>query len=334
VTVCSTNQIPAPQKHAREVCAVFVTHHPDAEFSAALNRVSPQVSSVVIVDNGSTDAELRMVRDLITDATVELIVNAENLGIARALNIGIQRAAALGYAQVLLMDQDSQVAPDMVASLLGLYASFPDRERLAVIGANFFDASGRFPEVANPGLHDGQWEEVESVITSGSLLPMCAYSIVGPFRDEFFIDYVDTDYCLRARAKGYRVIKSKKQLMSHALGSPTLHEWLWLKKWTNNHSADRQYYIARNDTVMLRESEKYRAGRWVLKSVSRRLKRCKRIALYEQMKAGKIIAVIQGWWDGVRGNMGPRRRQQSAPSSTVQGSASASLGPAKRPSRG
>jgi len=268
---------------------------------------------VVIVDNGSTDAELRMLRDLVTDARVELIVNAENLGIARALNIGMQRAAALGYAQVLLMDQDSQVAPDMVASLLGIYAAFPDRERLAVIGANFFDVSGRFPEVADRGLDDGQWDEVETVITSGSLLPLSAYSVVGPFRDEFFIDYVDTDYCLRARAKGYRVIKSKKQLMSHAIGSPTLHEWWWLKRWTNNHSADRQYYIARNDTVMLRESGKYRGGRWVLKSFSRRLKRCKRIALYEQMKSSKIVAVVQGWWDGVRGNMGPRRRRSFQP---------------------
>jgi rhamnosyltransferase len=301
VTVSPTNQISAPQKHAREVCAVFVTHHPDAAFSTALNGVSPQVSWVVIVDNGSTDAELRMLGDLVTDARVELIINGENLGVARALNIGMQRAAALGYAQVLLMDQDSQAAPDMVASLLSIYASFPDRERLAVIGANFFDVSGRFPEAADPGLQDVQWDEVESVITSGSLLPLSAYSVVGPFRDEFFIDYVDTDYCLRARAKGYRVIKSKKQLMSHALGSPTLHEWLWLKKWTNN------------DTVMLRESGKYRAGRWVLKSFSRRLKRCKRIALYEQMKASKIVAVIQGWWDGVRGNMGPRRRQHSTP---------------------
>jgi rhamnosyltransferase len=316
VTVCSTNPIPALQKQAQEVCAVFVTYHPDGAFSATLNRVSPQVSSVVIVDNGSTDAELRMLGDWVTDAKVELIVNAENLGVARALNIGIQRAAALGYAQVLLMDQDSQVAPDMVASLLGIYASFPHPERLGVVGANFFEPSGRHPEVANPGVDDGQWDEVESVITSGSLLPLSAYSVVGPFRDEFFIDYVDTDYCLRARAKGYRVIKSKKQLMSHAIGSPTLHQWLWLKKWTSNHSADRRYYIARNDTVILRDYGNYHAGMWALKSFSRCLRLCKRILLYEKSKGRKIIAVIQGWWDGVRGNMGPRRRQQSAASST------------------
>jgi hypothetical protein len=32
----------------------------------------------------------------------------------------------------------------------------------------------------------------------------------------------------------------------------------------------------------------------------------KRIALYEDDKVRKILAVGQGWWDGVRGNMGPR----------------------------
>jgi hypothetical protein len=45
---------------------------------------------------------------------------------------------------------------------------------------------------------------------------------------------------------------------------------------------------------------------WALKSLARRLRTCKRIVLYEQMKISKIIAVAQGWYDGVRGHMGPR----------------------------
>ncbi len=45
---------------------------------------------------------------------------------------------------------------------------------------------------------------------------------------------------------------------------------------------------------------------WVLKSFGRSLRLCKRIALYESMKSRKIAAVMHGWWDGVRGNMGRR----------------------------
>ncbi|HUE11875.1 MAG TPA: hypothetical protein VMQ54_13080, partial [Steroidobacteraceae bacterium] len=64
--------------------------------------------------------------------------------------------------------------------------------------------------------------------------------------------------------------------------------------------------IARNDTVMLHDYGNYAWGLWALKSFSRCLRLCKRIVLYEPMKSRKIAAVAQGWWDGVRGRLGPR----------------------------
>ena len=259
-----------------------------------------------------------MLGDLAVEPSVELVINGENLGIAQALNVGIRRAVSHGYAYALLLDQDTQVDDDMVETLLAIYSSFRDKERLAVIGSHYVGANaigvkGQYPETTGREDDAGQWDEVEAVITSGSLLPLAAYAVVGLFREEFFIDYVDIDYCLRARAKGYRVIKTRKQLMSHAIGSPTMHEWLGLKKSTTNHSAERRYYITRNNTVMLRESGNYVAGGWAVKSLFRCLRQCKRIVLYERSKAEKIIAVAEGWWDGVRGRMGPRPPRPPGP---------------------
>jgi rhamnosyltransferase len=292
------------------VCAIVVTYHPDAAFAIRLNGVSAQVGTIVIVDNGSAEAERNMLREAASDPKIDLVFNLENLGLARALNIGIQRAVTLGYSWVLLLDQDSRVDPDMVRTLWGIQASFPDRERLAVVGSNYGDVTKRTPgAIGHESLGD-DWEEVEIVITSGSLLPVAAYLILGPFREEFFIDYVDEDYCRRAKAKGYRVIKSRKHLMSHAIGSPTLHKMFRVTKWTTNHSPDRRYYIARNNTVLLREYGNFRAGLWAWKSLSRCLRQCRRVALYEPMKTRKIVAVMQGWWDGIRGNMGPRKPLQ------------------------
>jgi rhamnosyltransferase len=291
-----------------DVCAIVVTYHPQAGFPAGLGRIAAQVGTIVIVDNGSSDAERGMLRESAGDPKIELVFNGENLGVARALNIGIRRAAALGYSWVLLLDQDSRIAPGMVAALLGIRESFPDRERLAVIGSGYDDVTGRAWATVGPGSPGEPWEEVERVITSGSLLSLAAYDAIGPFRDEFFIDYVDEEYCLRAREKGYRIIKSRKLLMSHDIGSPTARTVLGKRKWTTNHSPDRRYYIARNNTVLLRESGEYPAGLWALKSLSRCLRTCKRIALYEHMKTRKIAGVMQGLWDGMRGRMGPRRR--------------------------
>jgi rhamnosyltransferase len=289
-----------------QVCAIVITYHPDEALPDRLDRLRPQVKGVIIIDNGSTEAERQMLRGLAANRAVEVIFNGENLGVARALNIGIQRAAALGYVSVLLLDQDSCVAKDMVETLLAAQAAFPDKGRLAVIGSGFSEVKPS-PNIGSSPPSD-VWVEVQSTITSGSWLPLAAYSAIGPFREELFIDHVDTDYCLRARAKGYRVIKTRKELMSHAIGSPTRHSMLWAKKWTTNHSPDRRYYFARNDTVMLREYGTYGTVGWVWKSFCRSLRQCKRIALYEEGKAGKIGAVIHGWWDGMRGRLGPRRR--------------------------
>jgi rhamnosyltransferase len=287
-----------------------VTYHPDAELPARLRRILQQVDRLVIVDNGSGQAEIKMLQGFAANPLITLVLNFDNFGIARALNIGIERAIALGFTWVLLLDQDSCIDDDMVQTLIAVYAAFPERDRLAVIGSGFRAADEAPREPTDEGGGDG-WEEAESVITSGSLIPLKAHAAVGAFREDFFIDYVDTEYCFRARAKAYRVIRTRKPIMSHAIGAITRHNVLGIKKWTFNHSAERRYYIARNDTVLLREYGRYVLGLWALKSFGRCVRLCKRIALYEQMKIRKITAVAQGWWDGIRGHMGPRPHRRS-----------------------
>jgi rhamnosyltransferase len=304
-------QMPEHLTEPKDVCAVLVTFHPDSELPTRLGSITRQVGAVVMVDNGSADAELAMLRDSATDPAVELVLNSENLGLARALNIGMQHAAALGYSWVLLLDQDSRVDGDMVKTLMAVHESFPDKEHLAIIGSGFRERHRRSPKAVKLESCGNEWDEVDTIITSGSLLSLRAFSHVGPFREDFFIDYVDTEYCGRARANGYRVVKTRRPLMSHSIGKPTQHRLLWMKKWTSNHSADRRYYIARNHTVMVRESGRYPLGSWALVSFLGCMTAFKRITLYEQSKGSKIAAVFLGWWDGVQGHMGRRKRQDS-----------------------
>jgi rhamnosyltransferase len=300
---------PGETTSGTDVCAIAVTYHPDATFPARADRILRQVGGLVIVDNGSSATEIEMLRSLASNPSVTLELNGFNLGIARALNIGIQRIAALGFKWALLFDQDTLIDEDMVATLLAVHAAFPQRAQLAVVGAGFRDVNAGLAE-SNADIIPDSWEDVESVITSGSLIPLSVHSAVGAFREEFFIDYVDTEYCFRARALGYRVIRTRKPIMSHSIGAITRHNVLGIKKWTFNHSAERRYYIARNNTVLLREYGNYAFGLWALKGLGRSVRLCKRIILYEDMKAGKIAAVAQGWWDGVRGHMGPRAQPQ------------------------
>jgi rhamnosyltransferase len=199
----------------------------------------------------------------------------------------------------------------MVRTLIAVHRSFPEKEHLAIIGSGFRERHRSSPKTAKLESCGEEWDEVDAVITSGSLLSLGAYAQIGAFREDFFIDYVDTEYCARAKAGGYRALKTRRPLMSHSIGRPTQHRLLWMKKWTSNHSADRRYYIARNHTVMLRESGKFRLGSWALVGLLSCWTPFKRVALYEQSKASKIAAVFRGWWDGVHGRMGPRGGQHS-----------------------
>ena len=66
--------------------------------------------------------------------------------------------------------------------------------------------------------------------------------------------------------------------------------------------------MARNNTVLLREYGARGSSPWLWKSLVRCLRLCKRIAYYERDKLSKVRAVVEGWWDALRGRMGPRHR--------------------------
>src|SRR6202167_2799117 len=132
--------------NGQDVCAITVAYHPDAKFPARVERVLREVGALVIVDNGSGDAELRMLRELAMNSSITLISNGENVGVARALNIGIRRAITLGFRWALLLDQDSWIDDDMVPTLIAAGTAYPDRDRLAVIGSGYRDDNSPLQE--------------------------------------------------------------------------------------------------------------------------------------------------------------------------------------------
>jgi rhamnosyltransferase len=291
-----------------DVCGVLVTYHPDSEFPFRLDEILQQLAAVIVVDDGSADAQLEVLRDVAREKRVALVLNGANVGLARALNVGLEHAAALGYSWAVLLDQDTHIDRDLVATLVAVRDNLPDSSRVAVIGAGFREKHRRSPKIARLENRGNEWQEVDTVISSGSLLSLEAYTRIGPFREDFFIDHVDTEYCARARSLGFRIVRTLRPLMTHSIGKPTQHRLLWMKKWTSNHSADRRYYITRNHTVLLRERDGSVPGLWALRGLLTGLNACKRIALYEEGKLEKITAVICGWRDGLRGRLGPRRR--------------------------
>ncbi len=300
------NKIDSKRPHKEGICAVIVTYHPDAGFYERAALIASQVGSVVVVDNHSTSSAVSMLGNLqVSQQNVHLVLNEENLGVATALNQGVHLAREQGYGWVLLFDQDTVPESFMVNTLVSVYDSFDQKDKLAIIGSNYRDANTRRAVFESGADEACLWAERKTVITSGSLLSLAAFEAIGPFRDEFFIDCVDIDYCLRARSKGFKIILTCRPIIGHALGAATMHRLPWKESGTSNHSPVRRYYLARNYTVLAREYL-LKEPRWVFATSYLLIKSCALILLFESDKVLKLRYWLLGVWHGLTGKSGKR----------------------------
>ncbi len=282
------------------ICAVIVTHHPDGGLFSRAERAALQVGRVVVVDNGSEDSSVRDLRRLSERLQAKLILNCRNQGVASALNQGVRWAADQGYSWVLTLDQDSVAAPRMVDSLIEAFPSHACPQKLAVIGVNYRNSSNGRSLLERNERTDSPWKEVKTAITSGSLISVRAFHAIGGFRDEFFIDSVDLEYCLRARTQGFLVILARKALMEHSIGRVSGHRFLWKKTGTSNHPAFRHYFMARNTLILARDYIRKEPA-WVLATLWDRAKSVVLMCLFEEARILKIRQFALGCLDGVRG---------------------------------
>jgi rhamnosyltransferase len=303
---------PAPStksQYATSVCAVVVTHYPDTGFAERLHALLPQVAELVIVDN--TPRPARPIPELcdITPGRIHHIANGSNLGIATALNQGLEYAASRDCLWLLTLDQDSQCYPDMVRTLVE--TSTVCQPRPAVIGSNYFDPKlGRqkFP----PG-PSGAYLDAKTVISSGSLIDVAFARNIGGFRDDYFIDQVDHEFCLRTCANGGRVIITQKPVMSHSVGGLTGPRVPLLGQMLPDHSALRKYYIARNSIVTIRSFWKTEPA-WCLKRGIKLFLGLGSMIALEEDRLSKVQAFATGIRHGLTRQMGvcPYRRSKSA----------------------
>jgi rhamnosyltransferase len=235
--------------------------------------------------------------------------------------------AGRGLHWVLLFDQDSEPAPDMSERLIETLQRHPAPGRVAIVGPIFRDpTTGRRHRVLR---QQPRWPwffqkvsvaaddlpAVSMVITSGSLLRVADFDEVGPFDEGFFIDYVDTDFCLRCRRHGRLIAVSAAARLDHSMGRRETRRWFGFKVQPTNHSALRHYYIARNRLPMIRRHA-WREPHWFFFECAAAMLWVFRVLAAEDHKPKKIQAMLLGTWDGLKGRRGAcpenRRRQLRA----------------------
>jgi rhamnosyltransferase len=282
------------------VCGIIVTYHPTAEMVRKFAEVLAQVAELVVVDNGSSAEEVQALREASTAIGFHLLHNPENLGIATALNQGVTWAQGRNHNWVFLLDQDSFVTDGLVRSLITTWESHPERELVGTICPLYRDPISGETAKTRPAA-DGA---PVYTLTSGSLLPLWIFQQIGMFADEYFIDYVDVEFSLRMRAKGYRILEARDAILNHSVGSPTERQLLGLFRYhLSNHSYVRRYYMYRNRLVTIRKYFK-RFPRWALYDFYVLNKDFLKIAIAETDRTRKVHAMLRGAIHSFTGRMG------------------------------
>lgn len=309
------------------VIAVVVTYQPDpAATGRLLEALTPQVARVLVVDNGSAPDLLAGVRATAAalGATVEVVELGENRGIATAQNVGIARALDDGADLVLLSDQDSVPAPDMVARLVvGLRRASGDRGHpVAAVGpvtvderaegATLLFAARRWgPRRAPLPTTEGTLVPVAFLLASGCLVTREALEAVGPMNEPWFIDHVDLEWGLRATRAGYALYGVAGAELRHELGDRTVRI-PGRERDVHIHSPVRNYYMTRNTLLLMRSG--LLGAAWWIGYLAWIVKYAVFYVLAVPPRGRRAVLMSRGFADGVRGRTGPLRSSGRPPS--------------------
>lgn len=234
------------------VVAVILNWKRPAETLACLQALGDQLP-VVVVDNGSGDDSLELIRSAKPD--VPLLVLDENRGYTGGNNAGIHWALAQNCEWVLLLNDDVILAPDALKIMLAAGQANP---RAGFVGplvlhaqpAGLIQSAGGWLDKRWRSGHrganqpdNGQYQQVESLPwLSGCALLVRSQMIreIGMLDERFFLYEEELEWCLRARQAGWDALFVPQAKVWHAGVTPDYEPGPYIT-----------YYMTRNHFLLL-----------------------------------------------------------------------------------
>jgi GT2 family glycosyltransferase len=196
---------------------------------STLPRIRYANWSATVIDNASTDGTAEAVRAAFPEQP--LLVMEKNLGFCGGNNRGIQNALARGADYVLLLNNDTELHPELLTELVNVAQSAP---RIGAVGTknilmdNHRVVWGAYGELRYDrdlvrligsrqpdGPEYSCVKDVDWVIGNGVLMSRAALEAVGGFDERFFGYHEDVDWCERTRKAGFRIVYNGRAVIYH-----------------------------------------------------------------------------------------------------------------------
>jgi rhamnosyltransferase len=244
--------------------AIIVTYFPNEILLVRLlESIGNEVKKIYIIDNTPNESKIWLTSEWLSKFNLDIYYHqlGKNCGIAKAQNIGIDFAVKDGCDHVILFDQDSSPAKEMIGKLANAELELlTSGVKVGSVGPLFFDEKineyskavrHRWIMLKKNKISPGDLPvSADYLIASGSLIRISILKEIGFFREELFIDWVDVEWGLRAGNFGCKHFIVPQALMLHSIGD----EFISIgKKKINLHSDLRNFYIVRNACYLIRD---------------------------------------------------------------------------------
>jgi GT2 family glycosyltransferase len=195
----------------------------------SLRKIDYPAFEVVLVDNGSVDGSgKKLAQDF---PEVKVILNDKNLGFTGGNNVGMRDVLARGTDYLLLLNNDTIVAPNFLTELVHVAES---DERISMVNPKiyYFEpadkiwyAGGEYVPWKTFPVHFGlresdvgsydQTKEVSFVSGCALLVKAEVVQKVGLLDEIFFMGYEDVDWSVRAVRAGYKAMYAPASVVWH-----------------------------------------------------------------------------------------------------------------------
>ena len=234
----------------QQVTIVVVNWNRKADTLTCLDSLSnltyPNLN-ILVVDNASEDGSPQAIAEAFPE--IEQIRNAQNVRFAGGTNTGIRQALNSGTDLVLILNNDTTIAPDAIDILVehvspqtGILAPliyyFDDPQRIWSAGGKTsrwnLEKIDNYQNKPDPG----EWPEIlrqDFVTGCAMLLPRSTLESVGLFDEKFAMYYEDSDLCRRVCQAGMEIAVVPRAKVWHKVaassgGSDSPSERYWMAR--------------------------------------------------------------------------------------------------------
>ena len=135
------------------------------------------------------------------------IQNKENYGLCVSVNRGFREAVAMGSDWVLVMNPDGYFSNDAI-QIYRQYMENHDCHDIAMLAPQFnFD---RHPRTANSGYQSIKYADMTGCLYNSKILEKLEF-----YDENTYFDGLDTEYCLRVKKNGYKIIQCNEAVLNH-----------------------------------------------------------------------------------------------------------------------